>query len=444
MARLRQKNTLGVCQTCGLWPSRAVSATATCPTGSTGDPVTVNLPAGAFYADTTENATELAQEEAQEQAEAGLSCEFPACTYEAISSYAQAGETAWKQYVYQLTTTSDPDDGLIENGILSDDGKRVLFSRTGFGPPSEQKGVWVVDTTSKPTAPPGLRGFWAGGMTVVGFTADTDYGPPAGKPAMSRAYDFIGAQGVVSNLTWRASDYATPEEASGIDRWVAISGNGETRVGVTSGGSYVIRCDGEPDFVLPGVGVFDQITAINYCGTRAVGYFEDNSVNGFWDKTGAGVWEFTERPIQGGWEADTVIMTHINGEGNIVYGTRTQDGTGDEFLVRWVDGVPTAYANPDGFTIGFVSEDGSTAVKAAIYDINEGSAPASIWDATNGFRNLYDLQSGVDFLFSIVGDPWVVNSMEVVGLSGNGNHLLIRVVGPSFDQIYALMYVYLG
>lgn len=448
--RFPQLNSLGVRQACGDWPNNPQSAEATCPTGATGDPVTVNMPAGSFYADTIENADELALEEAQEQAEAALECVFPDCTYSAISSYAQASETAWKQYLYQLTTTNDPPDFITEFGAMSDDGKRVVFSRTGAGPSAPEIGAWVVDTTNKPENPPGLRGFWSSGMTPFALEAGgTDWAPPADRnPAVTRAYGFIGrddpANANIENKLWLAADYEAPEQASGITRWISISGNGETLIGQLPSNQYLIRCSGEPDFLIPEEDTFFGTAGkMNYCGTRAIGT-TGAGLNGFWDKTGAGIWEFTQRPIQAGWESDTVVMTHINGQGNIIFGTRIEDSTGDAFLVRWLNGVPTGYANPDGFVLDYISEDGTTAVMANILQNATQDAPASIWDVTNGFRNLYDLIEAVNFLFIIVGDPWTVDSMEVVGVSGNGKHLLVRVTGPNIDEINVLMYVYLG
>lgn len=439
--RLRQKNSLGECQSCGDWPNNPQQYTANCPTGSTGDSVTVIIPAGTYYADTIENADELALEEAQEQAEAALQCVFPDCTYEPIPSYASAGETAWKQFLYQLTTTSDPDDGILERAALSDDGKRVIFSRTGFGPAPEAIGAWVVDTSLKPTDGSGsFRGFWISGMTPFEIETGQDYAQPESKQALTRNYSFIGANGgLIENQTWRSTDYSTPETAADIASWKSISGNGETRIGVDLNGDYLIRCDDEPDLILP-----TGATALrmNYCGTRAIGT-NAASANGFWDKTGAGAWEFTERPIQAGWESDAVEMSHINGGGDIIFGTRSSGG--NEYLVRWVDGVPTAYANPDGFTIGMISEDGTTAVKELIYDLaGIGEYPASIWDPVNGFRNLKSLVDAVNFLFVAVGPGWDTHSVNVRGISGNGKHLLLEIVGPSFDSIYAMQYVYLG
>lgn len=77
MARLRQRNALGQCQSSGLWPSEAVQATASCPPPSIGPPVTVNLPAGAYYGVTTAAATATAQAAAEAQAESELECIVP-------------------------------------------------------------------------------------------------------------------------------------------------------------------------------------------------------------------------------------------------------------------------------------------------------------------------------------------------------------------------------
>lgn len=207
MARLRQKNAKGECQTCGLWPSRAVSHTATCPPGWSGDPVTVNLPAGAEYAATTELATQLAEELAQELAEAGLQCTEPDCTYVPVTSFAQAGETAWRQYLFQLTTNSDPTNYISERGILSADGKRIVFQRY-----KDTDSFWVVDTSQKPNDSSGsFRNFWAPGMVPFEMGTDSQILFPSG--AITRDYDFIGQcyPSDKRNQIWRAADYSIPE-----------------------------------------------------------------------------------------------------------------------------------------------------------------------------------------------------------------------------------------
>lgn len=152
--RFPQLNSLGQRQACGEWPNNEQEFTATCPTGDIGEPVTVTIPPGTFYADTIENADELALEDAQEQAEAALECEG---TYTCETGLPSPMEPAVSALIIDLRIdTFGPSGtfGVFEDmyaitGVLSEDGNKIALNvdQEQVGPPAilnANRAVWQL------------------------------------------------------------------------------------------------------------------------------------------------------------------------------------------------------------------------------------------------------------------------------------------------------------
>lgn len=385
--RFPQLNSLGVRQACGDWPSNPQEATATCPEGSIGTPVTVALPAGAFYADTIENADELALEDAQEQAEAALECTG---VYSCLTGLPSPMEPAVAPLIIDLRADTF---GLLEDitlirGVLAEDGNKI--------------GLAVDQDQSAPALLVSNRAIYELNAGVFELAYIITSAPGVYYfSAINRLYDLAGyenlGEGAIGARAWFTADQLTPPSGRPVTNYA------ETQSWNSIGD------DGTPSFAKH----FDR------CTLRRV-------LAGVIEQKILGVWTPVEFILPPEW--DSITFGAISGNGRKWFGYGLQGANAYLVVVN------------DGTIIETVLLTGSVEPSEPIGCASDGSACYGaqwIWRESDGLKTITETLADASLSYNPV---WTSLFFEHgCHMSATGEQLLISAAGAG--EIYNVFYV---